>query len=183
MPLGPRIDALAHRLLELRTISGSHWALRAAGVAGSLLALLLTIGPHGDPAHLATVLLGLAVALALVMQLRTPDSDLGLLAPGAIVLFLSVQADLTLLRAAGVGAALLIAHSAFALAATVPAHGVLTRSAWRLAGRGLLPVAAMSVLAGLLVALLAGVQLGPWTMVLGVLAVIALFAVVLPRAR
>ena len=183
MPLGPRIDAIAQRLLELRTISGSHWLLRGAGAVLTILALVLAVGPHGDPAHLATVSLGLAVAFALFMQLRNPDSDAGLLAPGVIVLYLSVQPDLTLLRAAGVGAALLIAHSAFALAATVPAHGVLTRSAWLLAGRGLLPVAAMSVLAGLLVALLAGVQLGPWTMVLGVLAVISLFAVVLPRAR
>lgn len=93
----------------------------------------------------------------------------------------AVLADGALLTAAGVGFALLVAHTAFAIAATAPAHGVQSRSAWSLMGRGAATVLGGSVLASLVVVALIGVDLGPWMIVPGILAVIALFAVVLPR--
>ena len=79
------------------------------------------------------------------------------------------------------GFALLVAHIAFAIAATAPAHGVQSRSAWSLMGRGAATVLGGSVLASVVVVALIGVDLGPWMIVPGILAVIALFAVVLPR--
>lgn len=90
-------------------------------------------------------------------------------------------ADGALLTAAGVGFALLVAHIAFAIAATAPAHGVQSRSAWSLMGRGAVMVLGGGVLASLVVVALIGMDLGPWMIVPGILAVIALFAVVLPR--
>lgn len=183
MRWGNLLDPVAERLLVLQTVSGTQWLLRSLGAVTTVLALLLAAGTDGLFSHIGTTMLSLLVAAAVLLQLRNPDSDLGLLAPGAIVLTLVWQDDLTMLRAAGVGGLLLLAHSASALAATLPVHGEFSASAWRLAGRALLPVLGVSLLGALLVAVLAGVQLGPWMMVPGSLAVIMLLAVVLPRAE
>ncbi|GAA4530067.1 hypothetical protein GCM10023160_30310 [Brachybacterium paraconglomeratum] len=183
MRMGQVVDPVAQRLLELQKVSGTQWLLRIGGAAATVLALLLTIGGTGLFAHFGTMLITFFVALGLLFQLRNPDSDLGLLAPGAIVVGALAMGGGSMLRTAGIGFLLLIAHSAFALAATTPVHGVFGRSAWLLAGKGLLPVLVLSLLGGLLVAGLSGVQLGPWMMVVGVLAAIGLFIAVLPRER
>ena len=176
------LDSIAQRLLELRKISGTQWLLRVLGAVATVLALLLVNGPASLFANIGTVIITLAVALGLVLHCRRPDSDLGLLAPSAILLALLAADDSSLLQAAGVGLALLLGHSAFALAATIPVHGEFDRRAWRLAGAGLLPVLVLSAVAGVLVVVLSGVQLGAWMMVLGVLAAIGLFVVVLPQS-
>lgn len=183
MRRGQLIDPVAQRLLELQKVSGTQWLLRIVGTAMTLLALLMTFGGTGLLAHFGTTLITLVVALGLLCQFRNPDSDLGLLAPVGIVVGVLAQGEVSMLRTAGIGLMLLIAHSAYALAATIPVHGVFGRSAWLLAGKGLLAVLVLSLLGGLLVAGLSGVQLGPWTMVVGVLAAIGLFIAVLPRGR
>lgn len=183
MVTGQFVDPIAQKLLELRKVSASQWLLRTAGAVATVLALMLTLGGPALFAGFGTTLITLVVLLGVLLQCWRPDTDLGLLAPAMLLLVLLGQGDLTMLRAAGVGLALLLAHSAFALAATIPVHGDLSPSAWRLAGAGLLPVLVLSLVAAALVVLLSSVQLGSWMMVLGVLAVIALFAVALPRAR
>lgn len=177
------VDPLAERLLELRTVGATQWVLRTVGAAATVLALLLALGVTGLFAHVGGVVVSLAVAVALLAQLRSPDSDLGLAAPAAILLALIAQGEVTMARAAGTGLALLLAHSAFALAATIPVHGEFGRGARRLAGTGLLAVLAVSAAGTVLVIGLAAVQLGPWTMVLGMLAAIVLFLLVLPTPR
>lgn len=183
MRMGQVVDPVAQRLLELQKVSATQWLLRIIATVVTLLALLMTFGVAGLFAHFGTTLITLIVALGLLFQFRNPDSDLGLLAPAGIVVGVLAQGEVSMLRTAGIGLMLLIAHSVFALAATIPVHGVFGRSAWLLAGKGLLPVLVLSLLGGLLVAGLAGVQLGPWMMVVGVLAAIGLFIAVLPRER
>lgn len=183
MQTGQLLDPLAHRLLDLQKVSSSQWLLRAVGALWAVLALVLTFGVTGMFAHIGAQLITLTVALALVLHCRRPDSDLGLLAPVAILLALVFRNGVTMPQAAGVGLALLLSHSAFALAATIPVHGEFGRSGWILAARGLLPVLVVSVVAGALVVVLSTVQLGPWTMVVGVLAAIGLLVAVLPRSR
>lgn len=204
------MDPVAQRLLELRTVSPSQLLLRGIGVAATVAALLLA-SPGPLDSNLGSILAAMTVACGLLIQVLRPDSDLGLLSPIAVLLLLAgrgglggtdptagqsagesvgasagqsagaVLADGALLTAAGVGFALLVAHIAFAIAATAPAHGVQSRSAWSLMRRGAATVLGGSVLASLVVVALIGVDLGPWMIVPGILAVIALFAVVLPR--
>lgn len=181
MRLGAFIDPIAEFLLGLRRVSATHWLLRLVGIAAMLLALVGTL-PSGLFVHIGTGIITLAVMGSLLVQALRPDSDVGLLAPAAIILTLAGQGDLSLLRAAGVGLALLLSHVAFALAATLPAHGVFERSAWILGGRGLLLVLAVSVLAGLLVVALSGVHVGSWMLVIGILGAIGLFVTVMPRS-
>ena len=210
MRLSQMMDPVAQRLLELRTVSPSQLLLRGIGVAATVAALLLA-SPGPLDSNLGSILAAMTVACGLMIQVLRPDSDLGLLSPLAVLLLLAGQgglggteptvgesagesigasagqsagaalADGALLTAAGVGFALLVAHIAFAIAATAPAHGVQSRSAWSLMGRGAATVLGGSVLASLVVVALIGVDLGPWMIVPGILAVIALFAVVLPR--
>jgi len=176
------VDPIAQRLLELQKVSSSQWVLRALGVLamGAAVALTLPGGPFSGP---GSTLLTLLVATGTLIQTLWPDSDVGLIAPLALILVLAGQLDLTVLRAAAVGFALLVAHMAWALGATIPLHGTFSRAAWSLAGRGALLVVAASVIGTVVVIALAGVQMGPWMVVVGVLAVVALFVSVLPQQR
>lgn len=174
------LDPLAELLLGLRRVSPSHWLLRLLGAVGLLLALALTL-PDGLFAGLLPGILTLAVLGALLGQLLQPDTGLGILGPLAILLGLVAMPDLTLLRAAAVGLALLVSHASFALAATLVAHGEFAGSALALWLRALLPVLALSVVCALVVIALAGIHLGPWMLVVGIAAVIVLLAVLLPR--
>ncbi|MDN5820291.1 MAG: hypothetical protein L0H74_04960 [Brachybacterium sp.] len=183
MRLGQLLDPLAEHLLELRKVSRTQWLLRALGAVATLLALATALGGFGLFAHFGAALLTGTVAAGLLVQFRSPDSDVGLLAPSAILLSLLGQGELSFLRAAAVGIALLIAHSVFALSATLPVHGVLAPSAWRLTIRALLPVLALSLLGGLVVVVLSQVALGPWMLVIGTVAAIALSLILLPRSR
>jgi hypothetical protein len=182
MSLGSLVDPIAGRLLELQKVSGTQWFLRVVGAAAMTLALLVTV-PEGPASGLVATVLALAVAVGLLVQFVRPDSDLGLLAPAAILLALAGQGDLTVLRAAGTGLALLLSHAAFALVATLPAHGVFGRTAWLLSGKGLLAVLGTSVIGGLVVLALGGISFGPWMLVVGLLAVIVLFVGLMPRPR
>lgn len=176
------VDPLAHRLLALRTVSRTQWTLRLAGAAATALALVAALSGAGAPGIVPAVVTT-GVAVTVLAQLLRPDSDLGLLGPALILLSLLAHEDLSLLRAAAVGAALLAGHSASAFAATHPSHGVLARSAWTLMARSLLAVLVVSALGIAAVVALSGVQLGSWMVVPGVAAVIALFVALLPPAR
>lgn len=182
MRMNQWVDPLAQWLLDLRTVNASQVLLRGLGVIGSVAALLLA-SPGALDSNLGSILAAVTVACGLLVQLFRPDSDVGLLTPLAVVLLMAGQGGPGVLRAAAVGLCLLVAHMAFAIAATAPAHGVLSAPAWALVGRGALMVLAGSVIAGAVVVALLSVDLGPWMIVPGILAVIALFAVVLPRGQ
>lgn len=174
------VDPLARGLLLLRTVSPEQAGLRLLGLAATVAALLLTM-PGGLFSGLGPALLSLAAIAGLIASTLAPDSDLGLLAPAAVVLALVPQAELTVGRAVLVALCLLAAHCAWALAATIPLHGRLTRAAWALTGRAHLVVLVASAAGALLVLLVSRVDLGPWMLVPAVLALAALTVVVLPR--
>lgn len=180
MRLSRFADPLAHGLLRLRTVSGTQWLLRTVAVLATVLALLLALRGElfGHAGSAVVTLLVLAVA---ALQAARPDTDLALLAPLAILVSLVGQGDLGIVRALGVGLALLLAHSAAALAATLPVHGRFEPSAWALAGRGLLGVLVVTLAGAFVVLGLSGVRLGAWALVLGVVAVLGLLIVALPR--
>ncbi|WP_114855501.1 hypothetical protein [Brachybacterium sp. YJGR34] len=182
LPLRTLLDPLADLLLGLRRVSPAQWALRLIGAAGMMLALMGAL-PMGLFANFLTVLVTLLVGGLLLIQMILPDTDLGIGGPLLVLLALAGQEDLSPLRAGGVGLALLASHAAFALAATTPAHGVLEPAVWRLGLRSLLPVLALAVLGAVVVLAVSGLRLGPWTLVVGILAAIGLFVAVLPRAR
>lgn len=183
MRLGQLVDPIAQQLLELQKVSTSQWLLRGLGAVATVAALMTALGSVALFAHIGAVLISLLVAVGLIASFLNPDSDVGLVAPAAVVVSLLGVGDISMLRAGVVGVALLLGHSAFALAATMPVHGVLDRSGWRLAGLALLPVLGLSIAAGALVAGVSLVTLGPWMLVLGALAAIGLFLAVLPRER
>lgn len=176
------VDPIAQRLLELRQVSGTQWLLRGLGILGMAAAVSLAL-PGGAFGNAGSTLVTLVVAVGVFAATLRPDSDIGLLAPAVVVLSLAGQSELTVLRALAVGLALLVAHMAWALAATTPVHGTLSASAWALAGRGALMVLAASLIGAVVVIALAGIQLGTWMVVIGILAVIVLFATLLPQHR
>lgn len=182
MALRTLIGPIAEPLLSLRQVSGTQWTLRGAGTAGMVLALMGTL-PQGLFASFMTVLLTLAVGVVTLVQALRPDTGIGVLGPLLVIVVLAVQPELSLLRAAAVGLALLLSHAGFALAATLPAHGRFELSAWRLALRGMLPVLALTVIGGVVVLAAAGTTLGAWMVVLGVLAAIGLLVALIPRPR
>lgn len=182
MRLSSVIDPLAEWLLELRKVSATQWMLRSLGVLATIGAALLA-NPGGIAATVFAMIAVPSLTVALLVQIFQPDSDIGILAPAAIIASLLGQPELTVMRAALIGIVLLVAHMAWALAATAPAHGVLRADVWALTGRTTLLVLAVAVVAGLLVVLLAGIDLGPWMVVAGVLATVALLVLMLPRQR
>src|SRR5699024_376150 len=99
------LDSIAQRLLELGRISPTQWLLRTLGAVATLLALLLVSGPASLFSNVGTLFLTLAVAAGVVLHCRRPDSDLGLLAPAAILLALLAADGSSMLQAAGVGLA------------------------------------------------------------------------------
>lgn len=184
MRLTSLLDPVADALLALRGITPVQWALRGIGTAATLAAAALALsGPGLAAMHLGVVLVGLACVTALAAQWIDPDTDIGMLAPAAVVIALAVRADLGVVLAGSTGLLLLAGHAAFALAAVMPAHGSLGGDALRLALRALAGVLVLSLVGGVLVVLLAQVQLGPWALVVGAVAVVALWVVVLPRGR
>jgi hypothetical protein len=184
MRLSSLIDPIADRLLELRTISPLQWGLRGTGTVATVGALLLALaGPSLSGMHLGIVLVLFVSLIALIAQWFDPDTDLGMLAPLAVILALLGRGDLTLLVAGATGFLLLIGHVAFAIAAVMPVHGTLERSAMRLAGRALAAVLVVALVACALVALLAQIHLGPWMVALAAPVVVALWIAIMPRAR
>lgn len=184
MRLTSLLDPIADALLALRGISPVQWALRGTGTAATVAAAALALsGPGLAAMHLGVVLVGLVCLTALAAQWLTPDTDLGMLAPTAVVIALAVRADLDVVLAGSTGLLLLAGHASFALAAVMPAHGALDRDALRLALRALTGVLVLTLVGGVLVVLLAQVQLGPWAVVVAAVAVVALWIAVMPRGR
>ena len=181
MRISTIVDPLAQQLLELRKVSGAQWALRGLGVAGTFAALAASL-PEGMGTHVGSVWILLVVLLSVAVQVARPDNDLGLLAPVAIILGLLGLPGLTALHALAVGVLLLVAHAAWAGAALLPAHGTVDASVGRPVARSLLAVLGVGVLLCLPVLALASVDLGPWMILLGAMAVIALLVAVLPMS-
>src|SRR5690606_23424334 len=182
MRLTSLLDPIADALLALRGISPVQWALRGTGTAATVAAAALALsGPGLAAMHLGVVLVGLVCLTALAAQWLDPDTDLGMLAPTAVVIALAVRADLDVVLAGSTGLLLLAGHASFALAAVMPAHGALDRDALRLALRALTGVLVLTLVGGVLVVLLAQVQLGPWAVVVAAVAVVVLWIALMPR--
>lgn len=175
------IDSLAERILDLRTVSASQWLLRLVPLV-ALAAGLFAVFPAGPLAGFLGTLVALVLGGAALVQVVVPDSDVGLLAGAALLVALVPQGDLTAWRALAVGVALLIAHVGWSLAAMLPAHGVFSASAWTLAGRAVLVVLLLTAAGAAVVLTLGTAQFGPWMVVPGALAVIALVAGLLWRS-
>ena len=182
MPLSRLLDPLAEALLNLRTVSPGQWLLRGAGLLGGAAALLLARGEL-VPSGLLGVLAAIIVGAALLVQLFVPDAASGPLVPRTVVLVAAADGDLTALRALGVGLCLLVSVAGTALAALVPAHGVVAASLWRTAGRALLVVLVVVAVGALAVLLVAPVVAGPWALVAGAVAVVGLLVLLLPRGE
>ncbi|ACU84695.1 hypothetical protein FM106_17285 [Brachybacterium faecium] len=176
------VDLIAERLLGLRLVSGTQWLLRGVAALAMTAALVLTL-PDGLFAHAGAGALTVVAGIGVLIQSIRPDLDIGMLPPLAVILALAGQPDLSVPRGLAVGFALLAAHMAWALAATIPAHGSFSAAAWALTGRAALLALVASLLGSTVVIVLSGVRLGPWMIVAGVLAVIGLCAAILPRDR
>ena len=191
MPLSRLLDPLAEALLNLRTVSPGQWLLRGAGLLGGAAALLLARGelvPSGLLGVLAAIIgavraVQARLGAALLVQLFVPDAASGPLVPLTVVLVAAADGDLTALRALGVGLCLLVSVAGTALAALVPAHGVVAASLWRPAGRALLVVLVVVAVGALAVLLVAPVVAGPWALVAGAVAVVGLLVLLLPRGE
>lgn len=182
MALRTLIDPIAEPLLSLRQVSTTQWALRLTGLAGMALALVATL-PQGPFADFPSVMFTLTLTVLTLFQMLRPDTGLGVAGPLLVVLALTLQPELSALRALTVGLALLLSHVGFALAATLPAHGRFEPSARRLALRWLLPVLGLTALGAAVVLTASATVLGAWMLVPGVLAVIGLLVALLPRSR
>ena len=120
---------------------------------------------------------------ATLIQALRPDTGIGVLGPLLVIAALAIQAELPCCVRQRWVWRCFSSHAGFALAATLPAHGRFELSAWRLALRGLLPVVALTAVGAVVVLAAAGTTLGPWMIVLGVLAVIGLLVALMPRPR
>ncbi|HLQ80478.1 MAG TPA: hypothetical protein VK122_05240 [Brachybacterium sp.] len=176
------VDLVAERLLDLRLVSGTQWLLRGIAAAAMTAALVLTL-PDGVFAHVGAGALTIVVGGGVLIQSLRPDLDIGTLPPVAVILALAGQPDLSVLRALAVGLVLLTAHIAWALAATIPAHGSFSAPALALTGRAALLVLVASLIGSTVVVALSPISLGPWMIVAGSLGVIVLCALILPRER
>ncbi|MGY5764055.1 hypothetical protein ACXET9_02490 [Brachybacterium sp. DNPG3] len=174
-------DPIAEAALGLRRVSAAQWLLRLAPILAAAGAQAV-LYPQGIVTNLFGMLVTLAVAVGVLIATFSPDSDLALIAPLALVLGLALRGELTVLVALATGALILVMHVGWALAAMTPAHGELTREAWLLAGSALLQVLAAAIIGAVVVLALLGVDLGTWMLVLGAAAAIGLVALLLPRA-
>lgn len=174
-------DPIAELLLSLRRVSAAQWLLRLAPVLAAVGALAV-LYPQGLSANLIGMMVAMIVAVGVLIQTVSPDSDLGLIAPLGLVLGLAARGELSILVALATGSLILVMHVGWSLAAMLPVHGVWTREAWLLAGSSLLGVLAAAITGSLIVMALLGVDLGAWMVVLGAAAAIALFVLLLPRS-
>jgi hypothetical protein len=168
------LESIAQLLADLGHVSRPQWALRL--VAALALAAAQLIACAGHPLDgVLPALTSAAVLVGGLIQSIRPDASTGILALAGAVIAACASADPVLLS--GVALLVLVAHASWSLAAIVPAHGTIGR---RAAGRSALWAAAAALLAlaaGLGVLLpLAGISTPAWTIVLGILAVIALVA-------
>lgn len=176
------VDAIAGGIAQLALVSAAQWALRGLAAVAVAVAVLLAFpdGPfYGIVAGCAT----LVVIIATLVMTVEPDSDVGTVVPIAIILAGSLGRIPGWLEMIAVGLALLVAHMAWAYAATIPAHGRLGAGAAALMGRGVLLGLLVALGAIGLVRLLALVQLGTWAVLLGAVAMVVLFVLIVPLDR
>lgn len=173
------VEIISQWLADLSLVSRSQWILRV----GAILAVVLaTLAVGGDPVGNAFVMiLCVVIAIGLVWQTFDPDALGGAVVLVCLVLMIAVTPSIPLTRLVLVGLGIFLAHSLWSLAAVAPAYGRIRRTAWMLAGM----FAAVALLLGALVALvvvlpLAQVQATGWALVMGVLAAVALAALMLP---
>lgn len=179
--MGSLVETLAQALADLRLVRPSQWALRLLGLVALLAADALALG--GALGSAGGVAVSVLVALLGLWQSARPDADAGLVALGLVLLAVLATGPSGLPATLAIAALLLVAHGAWALATLVPAYGVVRGGAWRAHGRALLPALAVGLAAGavLLLASSTGAAPGAGIVLPGVLAVIVLLVLLLPR--
>jgi len=178
----PLVESIAQAIADLRIVDASQWALRLSALAALLLAAALVTGmdPLGSP---PAVLLSLVLSLLGLLQTVRPDADAGLVAFAVLVIAVVITGPLGAGTTLALAALLMVAHAAWALAASVPSYGVVRRGALAATVRRALPALGIGLLAGAGLLALAGGGTGipAWLMIPGVVAVIALLVMLLPR--
>ncbi|MFC0675253.1 hypothetical protein [Brachybacterium hainanense] len=176
------VETIAQSLADLRIVSRSHWALRLGALALLVAAdvLALDLDPLGGT--VPTLVSVLVLVLGLAQTLR-PDSDVGLVAFGLIILTAAARGPFPLTHLLSLAAVLFLAHSCWALAAISPAYGVIRGGAVRRHARGSLPALGLGLLGGAVLWLAAaeGLRIGGWAMIPGVLALVVLLIMLMPR--
>lgn len=176
------VDAIAEIIVAIGLTSPSQWLLRGLAAVAVAVALLLAFpdGPfYGIVAGTVSVLV---IIVTLVMTVE-PDSDMGTAVPIAIILGSALGREPAWGPMVATGLALLVAHLSWAYAATMPAHGRLAPGAARLMARGALLSLLVAAAAIGLVWLLSLVQVGTWAVLLGAVALVALFVLIVPLDR
>ncbi len=172
-------DAISSMLAEAALVSRGQWVLRLLAVAAMVLILVLMF-PAGPIASLPSAALAGLIALLVLAQSITPDSDIASALPIVIGLPIAVADPLPLWRMVVIGAALVLAHMCWAWAASAPAHAELTAPAWRAMLRSGALVLLVSLLLGMLLLLVAMLHVPNWAVVFGVVALIGLMVALLP---
>lgn len=173
------VDAIASQLGRLTEVSASQWLLRGPAAAAVIGALLLLV-PGGPFVGMVETSVSLLVLVLLLAQSLDPDSDAGWVLFVALALLAAVLPDQGAVSLALAGLLLLVAHMAWAWAATVPVHGRVGRSAWRLWGRTAVPVMIASIAAGAVVLGIGLITLPSWIVLVGTIALVALVVVLTP---
>ncbi|EWS82056.1 hypothetical protein BF93_13655 [Brachybacterium phenoliresistens] len=176
------VEGVAQAIADLRIVDPSQWALRLGALAALLLAAALVTGmaPFGSP---QAVLLTLVVLLLGLLQTARPDADAGLVAFCVLVIAVVIAGPLGAGATLALAALLMVSHALWALAASVPAHGVVRRGALAATVRRALPALGIGLVAGagLLALAGAGAAVPAWLMIPGVVAVVVLLVLLLPR--
>ncbi|MCG7310593.1 hypothetical protein [Brachybacterium sp. ACRRE] len=169
------LESIAQLLADLGHVSRAQWALRLLAALSLVAAQLLACAGHPLDGVLPALTSAAVLVGGLVQTLR-PDSSMGTLALAGAVVAACASADVTVL--AGVAVLVLVTHVCWSLTAMVPAHGTIGRRALTTTVRWAAAAVLLALAAGLGVVLpLAGASTPAWTMVLGILALIALVAV------
>lgn len=175
------VDLIARAIVSMRQVSGTQWVLRLLGlVCGTGAAVTAMWGGPGS-----NILLTLAIivlGLGLLWQTVRPDSPMGAVVLAVLVCVVAGNASESLLRCALAGVLMLLAHGCWALGAVAPGHGRIPLSVVRRfsgwTGLSLLIAAAVGIV---IVLPLASVHTPGWMLAVGLLAVIGLLALLVPR--
>lgn len=177
------LERQAQSLADLALVSPSQWLLRgiaALSVLGAFLLVALRDGQVGWPAQMT----GLLLVCLLIAATIHPDGDWGAGALGCVVLVAWIDGGQAWWPLAVAGGLLLAAHALWALAACLPAHGVVRRGGVRLwGGWNLLVIALSAVVLAVVAGPLRQLSVPDWMILIGVIAAIGLYFLLTPLQR
>jgi hypothetical protein len=175
------VDTIAETILSLRLVAPTQWLLRLVGLVTAGAGIALCAG--ADPLSNVFSWIVIAAALGLLWQTVDPDSAAGTVALCCGIALL-VLAPGPWWRIVPAAILYLAAHVCWSLSALGPSYGVIGRgvltTGLRWAGVTLL----VSGVVGVAVVLPLGLADTPgWALVVGILALVGLTLMVLPRPR